>query len=420
MRLPIRPAILHAPREVLHNFREPRWPTATTPRTALLGAVATGTLVAGLISPAEGSDQDLARLPGAVAAAAAAPADLDAKPVRSTAAAAGVSNGRIAYHAYPNGFPDVYTIRPDGSRKLRLTANGDIYDNGPAWAPGGQQLVFGRYVNNGNQLWLMNRNGTDKQKITHNGRNNVAPAWSPNGHRIVYACFDDNDFEICTIKRDGTGRHVLTDNTADDNRPEWSPTGGRIAFVSAADGDYEIYTMAIDGSDVQQFTHNTTDENEPTYSPSGARIAYNSFNGHNDHIFIKSASGGPRHRVTRGATPSWAPGGGWIAFVDVNGTSADIYRIRVKGTDRRRVTHTQKIWEDSPDWGARPGEPIAAPPLTRSQPMTDSQARSATPRTADTPDRTSESCRPHGRAFAVSSARALEGAWESCGPSSSS
>jgi len=63
---------------------------------------------------------------------------------------------------------DIYTINPvDGSGDQALTDDGFSMNTHPAWSPDGEWLVFVSDREDGNSLdiWVMDKNGNNKQKI---------------------------------------------------------------------------------------------------------------------------------------------------------------------------------------------------------------------------------------------------------------
>ncbi len=57
-----------------------------------------------------------------------------------------------------------------------------------------------------------------------------------------------NNWEIWTINEDGSDPQRLTENPANDGLPAWSPDGKSIAFVSDRGGAWNIWAMNADGS----------------------------------------------------------------------------------------------------------------------------------------------------------------------------
>ena len=58
------------------------------------------------------------------------------------------------------------------------------------------------------------------------------PVWSPDGRRIAFTSNRDGNDEIYVMDPDGSNVKRLTHNDADDEWPSWSPDGKRLAFQS--------------------------------------------------------------------------------------------------------------------------------------------------------------------------------------------
>lgn len=85
-----------------------------------------------------------------------------------------------------------------------------------------------------------------------------SPSWSPNGRRLAYVGVSTrapegfSGAEIFLINRDGSGRRRLTRNAVWDSEPVWSPDGRWIAYSSGNWGSEgampSLYVMRPDGS----------------------------------------------------------------------------------------------------------------------------------------------------------------------------
>ncbi len=84
--------------------------------------------------------------------------------------------------------------------------------------------------------------------------------------RITFSSERDGNLEIYVMDADGRNQQRLTRNASPDTDPSWSPDGKRIAFVSEREGNSEIYVMNADGArQVQRRTRNGRADTEPAW-----------------------------------------------------------------------------------------------------------------------------------------------------------
>ncbi|MDH4136490.1 MAG: hypothetical protein OEW09_07235, partial [Anaerolineae bacterium] len=76
--------------------------------------------------------------------------------------------------------------------------------------------------------------------------NDMAPA--AHGNKVAFMSMRDGNWEIYSINADGSDLQRLTDNGVNDGLPTFSPKGHFIAFVSDEGGQWAIWAMNADGS----------------------------------------------------------------------------------------------------------------------------------------------------------------------------
>jgi Tol biopolymer transport system component len=283
-------------------------------------------------------------------------------------------NGRIAFESDRRTGEDldIWSMRPDGSDPVNLTADSVADDFGPSWRPDGRKIAFmSNRVTATNpegefEIFVMNADGSGLRQLTANRLDDEIPSWSPDGRMLVFQRdFDpvvgEVDYDILTMRADGTRQRNLTRSPGvQDFDADWSPDGRRIAFVSERDGDAEIYTMRPDGSRVHQLTFNDGPfDGGPAWSPDGRRIAFDSDRDTPDvgEIYTMRADGSDQTRLTFNEVSdflsAWSPDGRKLAFTTDRDGDFEIYTMRTDGS--RQVNRTRNpAFDIDPDWQSLP------------------------------------------------------------------
>ena len=111
------------------------------------------------------------------------------------------------------------------------------------------QIAFVSHRDGNMEIYVMDVNGGDQQRLTENRHDDWTPSWSPDGKRIVFVSNRDGHVdvirglptdEIYVTDADGGNQQNLTNDPNDDRNPSWSPDGKRIAFVSDRDGHVHV------------------------------------------------------------------------------------------------------------------------------------------------------------------------------------
>jgi Tol biopolymer transport system component len=91
---------------------------------------------------------------------------------------------------------------------------------------------------------------------------NMSSEWSPAGDRIAYiaARRAEGNYDIYVMNVDGSARQRLTYHLSWDILPQWSPDGSKIAFSSEREGRNNIYIMNADGKRKTRITNPPGDD----------------------------------------------------------------------------------------------------------------------------------------------------------------
>jgi Tol biopolymer transport system component len=254
------------------------------------------------------------------------------RPLRRGGAARGASGlvwspdgSRLAFLSVRTG--EIWAVDADDSHLVRVAAGYQALS--PTWSPDGRRIAFSKRDSSGRDIWVMNADGSNQQRLARTDVWEFELDWSPSGKAIAFSDYTSlAPFLGVVSTRAGTA-HVLTAKFVyDAATPRWSPNARLLAFTrwQTAFHTAEIYLTSAGGDSQVRLTHNGLADGQPTWSPDGKKIAFVRWRG----------------------SPRFA----CVGYATVCGPS-DIYVMNADGTGVTRLTHTPAA-EGNPAWQPMP------------------------------------------------------------------
>lgn len=317
----------------------------------------------------------------------------------------------IVFVSAREGRPAIYLITPDGSYLRRLTPyeccsagilqflnkifpgmSTRFSDHSPFWSPNGEHIA---YTASGNDLSMMNANGTNRQLLSAHG-NPIFVAWSPDNSRVFFTSsidslfagdgakiehisygFEENTFlwpvlspdlqrvafwtqeeatlpfHVCMAVIQGTGLKCSSIRAT--SLPTWAPNSQVIAFGCHSDLTYALCIMYINDDQTEEIAI-PFEARSALWSPDGKKIVFESViqqpQRYTD-LYVVSADGSGLTRLTNhveyDVDPSWSPDSSRIVFASTRSGNWDLYIINADGTGLTQLTDNERD-DDQPAW----------------------------------------------------------------------
>lgn len=215
--------------------------------------------------------------------------------------------------------------------------------NSIAWT-NDRRLVYASTASGGNDIWIMNADGTEQRQLTRDARINIDPAVSSDGNQIIFASNRGGAFHLWKMDAEGGNQTRLT-NGGSEWWPSCTPDGQWVVYTSFASGQPTLWRVSVRGGEPTQLTNGFT--MLPAVSPDGKWIACYYWDGQNKFqpkIAVIPAEGGSPAKIFD-TVPSnmrpikWAADGRSVTYIDQQNGASNIWSMSLEGGQPKRVTN---------------------------------------------------------------------------------
>ena len=262
---------------------------------------------------------------------------------------------KIAFSSNRKGNWEIYIMNPDGSQQERLTRNG-AGDYSPVWSPTGEQILFTSERNGNRDLYVMDADGSRVRRVFGKSARRAEPTWAPDGDRIAFHA-EIPQWSIQTATIHGASVEQVAFAEWRGGNPSWSADGKEIAFVGNVGGTRRILIVRLGSGNVRTFLPKETSwMYSPAWSPDGSKLAFTWYKwdiGDKSAIFVANRDGSRLKQIGKPAlgaySPAWSPEGDKIVYTEesVDG-DRQIVVIDVKTGRKKQLT--RRSLNITPSW----------------------------------------------------------------------
>jgi Tol biopolymer transport system component len=274
--------------------------------------------------------------------AGAAPRRLTDHPGLDYDAALSPDGRWVVFTSERRGNPDLYALDLEGGGEPRLIVDSPAMEDQVAFSPDGSSIAFVSTASGNADIYVLPFAPTMSQglaaatNVTNHAGGDFRPDYSPDGARIAFTTDRDTpvsghpifgftrqrEGDVYVMDRDGGNQQRLTSTPDWDGSPEWSADGGTLYFYSARprevvgpptspilgqEGGFRIWAMNADGSSPRAVTPEGVEALAPAVMADG-RVAYQKRTGFARWSIESVAADGSGPRAEGdAATDYWLP-----------------------------------------------------------------------------------------------------------------
>ncbi len=221
---------------------------------------------------------------------------------------------KIAFTSYYRGNPGIFVFSVDPVRDLRFYNQRASVNSSPSFTPDGKQIVYSSSAPNDRccRIFIAGLDGSGFRNLTSMASIDTEPKVNPKtGSEMVFTSGRSGAQQIYKMNMDGGDMNRLTDGTGEAGNPSWHPSGQYIAFSwtrGFSAGAWNVFVMDVASRTYTQLTHGEGRNENPSWAPDGRHIVFASTRGGRSQIYTMLANGTqvqPLTSLGRNERPAW-------------------------------------------------------------------------------------------------------------------
>ncbi len=164
-----------------------------------------------------------------------------------------------------DGNPDIYLLDLNARQKQRLTTHRAIDTEG-SWSPDGRFIYFTSDRSGGPQIYRVSATGGTPERISFEGSYNARPRLSPDGTKLAMVHNDQGNYRIAVMDMRRRDLLVVSAGSQDES-PSFAPNSDTLIYATRLRGNGVLETVTADGLIRQRLASRRGDVREPVWSP---------------------------------------------------------------------------------------------------------------------------------------------------------
>ncbi|GAB5487301.1 MAG: amidohydrolase family protein [Parasphingorhabdus sp.] len=215
---------------------------------------------------------------------------------------------------------DIYTMPMSGGTPTRI-AEGLAWEVQPRFSPDGKRIAFTSDRGGGDNIWIMNRDGSDKKQVTKEEfRLLNQPSWSPDGRYVIAKKHFTTSRslgtgEVWLYHVSGGGGVVLVKKPSEKHQKElgepiYAADGKSVyytqnvtpggTFIYAQDSNKDLFNIKkydLESGEISTAVSGLGGSVRPTPSPDGSKIAFVRREQTRSKLYVKDLASGNERKI---------------------------------------------------------------------------------------------------------------------------
>ncbi len=233
--------------------------------------------------------------------------------LRSLSIAPSVSpdGSRLAFTSFAKGTPRIMMIDTLSGRPLSFYNQEASLNLNVTFTPDGKNIYYSSTASGIAQIYYASVDGQGFRRVSFRDALEVEPKVNPKNPNLLLVVMGQSHQQIYQMNADGSNVQRVTNGEGEASNPSWNPDGQHFAFSwtrGYATGAFNVFVMDFGTREYVQLTHDEGKNENPVWAPDGRHLVFGSTRTGRKQIFSMLANGTQVQQLTKegeNRQPTW-------------------------------------------------------------------------------------------------------------------